>query len=100
MINIEKRAMINAFRPAIRKFVCKKGHNARTREFSPDNFCLINMPLLLLTGFPCSGKTTIAGRVVKEFEDKGIHPILIDDSFNSEYNRSAEFYLTKRKVVL
>jgi tRNA uridine 5-carbamoylmethylation protein Kti12 len=56
------------------------------------------MPLLLLTGPPASGKTTIAKRVVEAFEARDVHPILISDILNSEFARSADFYLEKRKV--
>lgn len=54
--------------------------------------------LLLLTGPPASGKTTIVNRLVEAFEALDIHPIVVSDSFNSEYNRTDEFYLDKRKV--
>ncbi|KAI6177263.1 Protein KTI12-like protein [Aphelenchoides bicaudatus] len=53
--------------------------------------------LLLLTGPPASGKTTIVNRLVEAFEALDIHPIVVSDSFNSEYNRTDEFYLDKRK---
>lgn len=59
------------------------------------------MPLLILTGSAAVGKTTIANRLVNAFKERGIEPVLVtDDSVNSQFNRSADFYLDKRKVDL
>lgn len=59
------------------------------------------MPLLLLTGFPCSGKTTISHRLVDEFKERGVESTFVtDSSVNSQFNKSADFYLDKRKVYI
>lgn len=58
------------------------------------------MPLLLLTGTPASGKTTVAKRVVEGLETKDVHSVLISDTLDSEFDRNADFYLDKRKVGL
>ena len=45
------------------------------------------MPLLVMTGFPASGKSTIASRILEEFNKRGFERISIvdDESFGKQF---------------
>lgn len=53
------------------------------------------MPLLVITGFPASGKSTIVSRIVEEFYKRGLENISIvnDESFGKQ------FYGDFKKVI-
>ncbi|CAD5215526.1 unnamed protein product [Bursaphelenchus okinawaensis] len=58
------------------------------------------MPLLVLTGYPSSGKTTISERIKRFLEEKGHNLVrILDDYFDSEYEKTIEQYATKRKLT-
>lgn len=46
------------------------------------------MPLLLISGGPSSGKTTVGGRIAKYFESRGFHAVeIISDECNGNFSR-------------
>ncbi|KAI6239087.1 hypothetical protein M3Y99_00611700 [Aphelenchoides fujianensis] len=56
------------------------------------------MPLIVISGFPASGKSTIAQRLADGFAERSV--VIVDDSkVNSEFRRDASHFLDKRKQV-
>lgn len=50
---------------------------------------LISMPLLLISGGPSSGKTTIAERIAEYFKSCGFHAVeVISDECNGNFSRN------------
>uniref|UniRef100_A0A1I7STE2 Protein KTI12 homolog n=1 Tax=Bursaphelenchus xylophilus TaxID=6326 RepID=A0A1I7STE2_BURXY len=67
------------------------------QKLASDSF---QMPLLVLTGYPCSGKSTIAQRLKDFMIENGIKDVsILDDYFDSEYEKVAAQYTTKRRLT-
>lgn len=59
------------------------------------------MPLLVLTGYPSSGKTTVANRIKEFLLEKEVKDVaILDDSIDSEYSRTVQQYTKKLRVSI